>query len=534
MKQLYKCAFLLLCVFVLGVSSVSADENPIDFKQSQDAWVVWTEFVNGESQILASQWQADKWSQPSLVSSNQFGNIAPAIALDPQGNPWAVWARQSGIESTIYFSKFDGEKWSPEKALTSSNGREDVTPSIAIHSNGQAVVAWGSVLDRSSDIQVLEWNGEKWGEAYTLTAEDQLPDMVPAVSFDATGRAIVVWTSTDATFNARLAAAWRKEDGKWTSEKLVELGESEFGEDLPTLKLDGETLKLYFEDGNRFFASQWNGKGWTQKQLVDLNNSFYGLFQGLEGNPQGRAWFAWTNNKGKSNTFRYNIISHDVSFARIPQNSQKPEMKYFSQFWNKTTNQAVSLLAWMLGEEDVFASGGGGGGGNKGPFSGTKGAVGDSFVAGSPGTGWVGFWAPDVEREGVGGARAGALSARLMRRITHGTQVVVLWMGTNDIGDGRSSADVVNALISAANVGRVERGVNTVYIATLSRRNDGRAVSMDRLAEAIRANGAHPIIETFNSTNNAESNIGDGAGHFTETGASNAGAQVRRAAFPRN
>ena len=47
MKLLLKGSFLLLFGFVFGIGSVLADENPIDFKQSKDAWVVWTEYVNG-------------------------------------------------------------------------------------------------------------------------------------------------------------------------------------------------------------------------------------------------------------------------------------------------------------------------------------------------------------------------------------------------------------------------------------------------------------------------------------------------------
>ncbi len=529
-KDLQKSSFLLFFVFVLGLGSAVADENPIDFKQSRNAWVVWTELSNGESQILASKWDSNKWSEPSLVSQTQQDNIAPSITIDPAGNPWVVWARNQGVESSIYLSRFNGKKWLDEQVLSSSNGRENVTPSIAFGPQGNAIVAWGSVLSRSSDIQVREWNGTKWGKVATLTQEDLKPDMMPAVSFDAKGNALVAWVSLDQTFKAKLASSWKQEDGSWSSENELVLGDTEFGFDLPTFKVNGETLTLYFEESNQFFASQWNGQDWTEKKSVDTSNAFYEVLTGLEGNAQGRAWFAWTNNKGKGNSFRYNVVAHDAMIA-----GDKPtSFQYLSNYLDIAVEKTVSLFAWIMGEEDVFAGGGGGGGGDKGPFTGSKAATGDSITSGSPGTSWVPFWAEGVQNTARAGARATASASSVIRRITRETQVVVLWMGTNDVGDGRATGDIVAALVAAANVGRVERGYNTVFLTTISKRNDGNNNAAIRLADGIRANGAHPVIDTFNALNNDSSNIGDSAGHLSESGASAAGSVVRRAAFPRN
>ena len=95
-----------------------------------------------------------------------------------------------------------------------------MTPAIAVHSNGNAIVAWGSVRNRSSEVCVREWDGEKWGEIQTLTDEDNFPDMVPAVSFDQKGHAVVVWAGMDTNYVPRLATAWKQDNGKWHIHRL--------------------------------------------------------------------------------------------------------------------------------------------------------------------------------------------------------------------------------------------------------------------------------------------------------------------------
>ncbi len=512
MKPFLKSAFVLFLVFVLGVGTVFADENPIDFKQSKNAWVVWMEYQNGENQILASQWQADRWATPSVVSSSGE-NIAPAIALDSEGNPWVVWSRDNGAGDTIYLSRFDGKEWSAEQELSTENGRENVTPAIAMNAEGKAVVAWGSVLNSSSHICVREWNGEKWGEMQTLTDEDERPDMVPAVSFDAKGNAVVAWASADASFSPRLATAWNVE-GKWAREQELEIGDVEFGQDLPALKLEGETLALYYEDGNRVFASQWNGKNWTSKKLADFSNEFYSIFKNLQGNPQGRAWFAWINNKGRSNSFRYNIVTHDASLA----DTQSQPFHYFSNYLDKGLEKAVSFFAWVLGEEEAYAKGKKKK--SKGPTKRPKRAVGDSITAGSPGSSWAAFWPADVTKAKPGARVTSGVFFSLARALPDGDGVSATLGGTNDVGDGRSSGDIVAALVHTADITR-GKGM-TAYLLNGVARADGHRSGVEALASAINANGSVAVIETLRATDDPANRI-DGVGHLSEGGAMKVG-----------
>jgi len=525
-KRISLLALSVLFVLSINVLNVDASENPIDFKQSKDAWVVWQEYQGGSSSIVASQWEGRIWGKPITISSD-IANRAPAIALDPAGNPWVVWSRKEGYgQSSIYYSRFNGEEWTPEALITPIDQRDDVTPAIAFNQNGTGIVAWGSVDTASSDIRVSLWKGQNWSEPTTLTAYDETPDMVPAVAFTASNKAVVTWVGQDEAFASHLYASFQTKKGKWKQEQRLNLGRTELGEDLPTFKVEGETLKLYFEEGNQFYASSWTGKRWTRKRHVDLSNNFYEVFAGLNGAPQGRAWFAWKNLKGISSSFRYNVVSHNTSFAK-----QASAFQYISFFFHQSLKKSVSVLAWVLGEGDAYA--GGKKKKKKKPFNGLRAAIGDSITSGIPSAfSWVPFWGNgDVQVQARGGARIGTIIS-LAGRISSDRIVVVLMGGTNDIGDGRSEVDTINGLNSAAARAQSRAPGATVYMSTGTPRT--RGASTDDLAQAIRENSAVPTIETFNPLNgNPSAFLSEDGLHLNEQGARSVGNIVGKAAQPR-
>ena len=466
-----------------------------------------------------------------VASSSQL-NTAPAVAIDPTGKPWVVWSQKEGVPSSIYSSHFDGEKWTREVRLTAVDDREDVTPSLAFDAKGNAVLAWGSVLGAtSSEIRIREWDGEKWGKEETLTNLDVTPDMVPVVAFNRNGNAVVVWVGNDEQFTTRLYSSWKDSNKGWSAERLVEIGDPDFSQDLPTLKVEGESIKLYYEDGNRVFATDWNGRKWTRRKFIDLSNAFYGVFDQLKGNPQGRAWFAWTNRKGKAISFRYNIVTHDLALEPQSLGNQ-----YFSATFKKAFHKLGQAFAWVMGEKDAYA-----GGKKKGSskFGGSRAVAGDSITAGGPGISWVVNYQPnaqEVVNVARGGARATSQLAGQVRRVPEGTQVLVILCGTNDIGDGRGLGDIIGALNNAAvGVGQNERGVNTSHLCTGVPRLDIFAGSVAALADTIRSQSAVPVIETFNPLNgNPEAFAIDGVGHLNQEGANAVGSVVTKSAKPRN
>lgn len=528
MNQLRVIAVSVSLIITFSTSSLFAEENPADFKQSRNAWVVWAENAGSGAEILVSQWEKNKWGAPEAVGAAHDGNGAPAIAVDASGNPAVVWSRREGGSSTVYFSRLNEKKWSEEVPVSQSANRENVTPAIALNGNGEAIVAWGSVGSTSDSqirARILSREGN-WGEIQTLTDEDNTPDMVPSVAFSASGKALVAWVGKDREYVSRLYGAWLEAKGNWTRETLINTGDPGFGEDLPSLKVEGESLKLYFEEGNRLFAASWTGKSWTSKKWVDLSNSFYNVFDRLEGEPYGRAWLAWTNAEGKPASFRYNIVSHDVVLG-----AQSKAFHYISRSIRKTTDGLAQIIGWVLGESDAFA--GGSKKKKKKAFLGPRSAIGDSITAGIPSAfSWVPFWGDgNVQNLAVPGERAAGAMIKQSSRVNPDTLVVVIMGGTNDLGDGRSTGDIVNALNSVGNRAASRAASSKVYICTGTPRTRGPA--FDDLAEAIRAGSAFTTIETFNPLNSdRNSRLTDGL-HLTEATARTVGSIVSKAAQPK-
>lgn len=519
MKKI-QISLVVLLFALLGASAVSlADENPIDLKQSQNAWVVWTDGINNQPAIFASRWNGEKWGEKVQVSSEAHSNIAPSVALDRQGNPWVVWSGRDGVSSSIYYSRFDGEKWSEESLLTSADEREDVTPAIAFDAQGKALAVWGSVDGASSDIRAREWNGSQWGPEVTLTAEDNAPDMVPAVAFAAEGTAVVAWTGMD-NGTSQIFAAIRSAQGEWGSEAVIDPREVGFGQDLPTLKMEGETLKLYYEQDNQFYASHWSEKGWSRGKIVDLSNSFYNVVQGIPGELGGRAWFAWVNTKGLASSFRYNVVTHDLV---LRQGAKAQRFTWLRRLWQK----ASGTVAWLFSPSEALANGKKKSDGDK--FD-SRAAFGDSIVAGSTGESFVPFWNGSALNFGVGGLRATSLPGQVSSRMPQGTESIVLNAGTNDIGDGRAIGDIVGALNGGVAEAK-NKGAKRVTTTTNIPRQDIFAGGVEALASAIRNDSAGKVADTFKAL---QGNIGqftiDAVGHLNNQGARKVGKVVKKKA----
>lgn len=500
---------VMLGLLGVAVSGVYADENPIDLKLSKNGWVVWTDAQQDVGVICAARWEGEKWGAKAQVSSAAHSNIAPAVALDSQGNPWVVWSGGDGVSSSIYYARFDGEKWSEEKLITDVDQREDVTPAIAFNRTGKALVVWGSVDGNSSDIVALEWNGENWGPAATLTAEDESPDMVPAIAFIPEGAAVVAWTGLEGDVS-RIFTATRDAKGSWAKESLVENGEFGMGQDLPTLKVEGETLRLFFEQDNQFYASTWSSSGWSREKLVDLSNSFYTIAAEVPGQIGGRAWFAWETGKGLATSFRYNVATHDMV---LKQGAKIQKVSLLRRVFEGVG----SLIAWVFEPREAWAKGA--------PT--TKVAYGDSIVAGSTGASFVPFWDPAAVNRGVGGQRAINVAGRVRGVFDR----VVFLVGTNDMADGRSAGDTNNAINGAVEKAR-GLGAKKVVVCTNIPRQDIFASAVEDLAQTIRGgSAANKVAETFKPLKKKISRFAiDGVGHLNDAGARKVGGIVKKAA----
>jgi hypothetical protein len=146
---------------IIDSSSETATNVAVDMDSAGNAFVVWQQEDEGFnvfpriSSIYSSRYESDSgWGTEQLIESGDENAIHPDIQTDLNGNAIAVWI-QGDTTGSIYSNRYvvkdkdadvaeEDPDWRTEELLESSTGRADPDspPSLAIDSEGNAVVVW--------------------------------------------------------------------------------------------------------------------------------------------------------------------------------------------------------------------------------------------------------------------------------------------------------------------------------------------------------------------------------------------------------
>jgi hypothetical protein len=168
-----------------GISGVSAFLSKVRLDSSDRPTVVWqfTPPTIGDqppslTQIYLKSWNGNSWQElggsasGGGLSNAAFFSEAPDVAMDAAGNPVVAWSHCDvpGQGIFIYVKRWTGSSWAELGGSASGNGISGQgalgsSPSIAIDSSGNPVVAWheyGLTGNVYGDIYLRRWNGSVW------------------------------------------------------------------------------------------------------------------------------------------------------------------------------------------------------------------------------------------------------------------------------------------------------------------------------------------------------------------------------------
>ncbi|MFC1717732.1 DUF3604 domain-containing protein [Candidatus Poribacteria bacterium] len=106
-------------------------------------WVVWQSRRDGNLKVFARRHLAGEWSEEICISENQSSNRKPAIAIDEKDRAWVAWDtfRNGNYDIYMRHSSESADSWSEPIRVTTAM-RYDMTPSLAVDSEGGIWVAW--------------------------------------------------------------------------------------------------------------------------------------------------------------------------------------------------------------------------------------------------------------------------------------------------------------------------------------------------------------------------------------------------------
>ncbi len=173
-------------------------------------WGIYGRRFNSAGSALASEFHVN-----TLTSSDQ---ITPAVAMDTQGNfvvTWASYVQSGNNVWDIYARRFNsaGTAQGNDFLVNQTTTYNQITPDVAMSTNKGFVITWSSfnqdyphdedIRDYGVFARMYNSNGSDYVDTrigtspvgeFQVNADILGDQMSPAVSMDAAGHYVVVWT----------------------------------------------------------------------------------------------------------------------------------------------------------------------------------------------------------------------------------------------------------------------------------------------------------------------------------------------------
>lgn len=269
--------------------SVSNSRNGVSYNPSlvldgNDYPVIaWEDYSPGTGQIFARRWDGSTWAEmsgsgsASGISNNPNTNQWVSLVMGPTGAPLAVW-QASGM--AVFGVGNSNSAWAPLGAqgnispgITGTNGFAQLTPLLALASDGQPLVAYVGQPSGKSDVYVLKFDGSHWAPLGGGNNVSQMPGYATAPAFvtNNAGTPYVAWQAASASSSNGEIYVATYSGGAW-----VGLAGSQNGNGISNTPGDSATPALALSPnglpmvawadntaGNyEIYVRMWNGSAW--------------------------------------------------------------------------------------------------------------------------------------------------------------------------------------------------------------------------------------------------------------------------------
>jgi len=145
----------------------------VRFLDGAGSWLVWVEGRGRTDDIVACRRGPAGWARPVRLSlADESEDLAPSLAIDPNGDPWVVWAgTHSGKHDEILLNRMKDGAWAGETLVSREDDTPDVLPDLAIARSGLTCAAWLGYARETRDYRVttaFSRDGATWTDEIML------------------------------------------------------------------------------------------------------------------------------------------------------------------------------------------------------------------------------------------------------------------------------------------------------------------------------------------------------------------------------
>jgi hypothetical protein len=225
----------------LETSTVSVSGRAaVDAAADGSALALWSQGTS----LLASRFSGTSWASPVTVGAST-GSAFVQVRFAADGTAVAAWT-----DGRVHAAQFAGTWSAPDTLDASPAGSVIAGVSLALATDGKALVVWHQGSGAQHTWQALLDGAGTWGSSFRIDASTAAT-FDARVAFDASGTAVAVWsedgTATDVPRSIR-AGQFRPITG-WTAPQLVETDD--------TVNANASKPAVGYDAGANTFVAVW-------------------------------------------------------------------------------------------------------------------------------------------------------------------------------------------------------------------------------------------------------------------------------------
>lgn len=202
---------------VTGDTSTMTVEEPFEILKTKE--------------IAYSTWDGSSWSEPGLITDDNFADGRAVVSAGPSGETIAAWVGDPDYNFTtttdmeIFYSIWNGISWTPKTALT-NNDNMDYDIALAHDSGGNAILSWIRDIDgnRSTtddiEIRYTKWEQDSWSDSGLVYVSDEDKES-PSIVFDHNDNALITWVGRTDNMSRLYFATLDEVSGVWSEPEVV-------------------------------------------------------------------------------------------------------------------------------------------------------------------------------------------------------------------------------------------------------------------------------------------------------------------------
>ncbi len=182
------------------------DDYPsVAIDKSGQPWVAWIGYRDQNDEVFLRRAGGE-----AVKASERPGDFfSTAAAIDGAGRIWVVWSQRQESDWRLMARSFDGHNWSRSEVVTTGGGN-NLFHRLAADPQGRLHLVWQAARGGRSDIWYRSRSGDQWTPEINLSDPKRDPranDWSPAVVCDRSGNTWVAWDSySEGAYNLRLRA----------------------------------------------------------------------------------------------------------------------------------------------------------------------------------------------------------------------------------------------------------------------------------------------------------------------------------------